>query len=216
MKYRRARPPRGNGLQRNRRQLQLLRKDSCVIKDSAFRAKYADIFEKQTSILSWTWRIYGIQYVKVDIRTNKPLNVLVRLRLSFSVSLMDWQQTPFIIDSDFQTKVCIISDFFVEPGLHPCLDIRMSIVVSKVDVWNNSCYFPPLHPPIPPPKKNTHKKPTKKAWQNIKLLFLIISRAPEAKKSKGHYPLFYGISGHRARAYLHPWEVIWWVITEFL
>ena len=69
--------------------LQLLRKDPCVIKDSAFRAKYADIFEKQTTFLSWTWRIYGIQYVKVDIRTNKPLNVLVRLRLSFSVSLMD-------------------------------------------------------------------------------------------------------------------------------
>ena len=71
----------GNGLERNRRQL--LREDSCVI------AKYADIFEKQTTILSWTWKIYGIQYIKVDIRTNKPLNVLVRLRLSFSVSLMD-------------------------------------------------------------------------------------------------------------------------------
>ena len=48
----------GNGLKRNRRQLQLLRKDSCVIKDSAFRAKYADIFKKQTTkLLSWTWRI---------------------------------------------------------------------------------------------------------------------------------------------------------------
>ena len=73
--------------------LQLLREDSCVIKDSAFRAKYANIFEKQTTFLSWTWRIYGIQYVKVDIRTNKPLNAHFRFRLSFSVSLMDWQQT---------------------------------------------------------------------------------------------------------------------------
>ena len=72
----------GNGLKRNRRQLQLLRKDPCVIKDSAFRAKYADIFEKQTTILSWTWKIYGIQYVKVDIRTNKPLNGHFQFRLS--------------------------------------------------------------------------------------------------------------------------------------
>ena len=56
---------------------------------SAFRAKYADIFEKETTILSWTWKIYGIQYVKVDIRTNKPLNGHFRFRLSFSVSLMD-------------------------------------------------------------------------------------------------------------------------------
>ena len=83
----------GNGLERNRRQLQLLREDSCVIKDSAFRAKYADIFEKQTTILSWTWRIYGIQYVKVDIRTNKPVNAHIRFRLSCSVSIQDWLQT---------------------------------------------------------------------------------------------------------------------------
>ena len=90
--YRRARPPRWERVgTKPPARLQLLREDSCVI--SAFRAKYADIFEKQTPMLSWTWRIYGIQYVKVDIRTNKPLNVLVRLRLSFSVSLMDWQQT---------------------------------------------------------------------------------------------------------------------------
>ena len=89
-KYRRARPPRWERVgTKSPARLQLLRKDPCVIKDSAFRAKYADIFEKQTTFLSWTWRIYGIQYVKVDIRTNKPLNVLVRLRLSFSVSLMD-------------------------------------------------------------------------------------------------------------------------------
>ena len=33
--------------------------------------------------------LYGIQYVKVDIRTNKPLNAHFRFRLSFSVSLMD-------------------------------------------------------------------------------------------------------------------------------
>ena len=89
-KYRRALPPRLERVgTKPPARLQLLRKDPCVIKDSAFRAKYADIFEKQTTFLSWTWRIYGIQYVKVDIRTNKPLNVLVRLRLSFSVSLMD-------------------------------------------------------------------------------------------------------------------------------
>ena len=61
----------------------------CVIKDSAFRAKYADIFEKQTPMLSWTWRIYGIQYDKVDIRTNKPLNAHFRFRLSCSVSIQD-------------------------------------------------------------------------------------------------------------------------------
>ena len=56
---------------------------------SAFRAKYADIFEKQTPMLSWTWRIYGIQYVKADIRTNKPLNRHFRFRLSCSVSIQD-------------------------------------------------------------------------------------------------------------------------------
>ena len=89
-KYRRALPPRWERVgTKPPARLQLLREDPCVIKDSAFRAKYADIFEKQTTFLLWTWRIYGIQYVKVDIRTNKPLNVLVRLRLSFSVSLMD-------------------------------------------------------------------------------------------------------------------------------
>ena len=90
-KYRRALPPRWERVgTKPPARLQLLREDPCVIKESAFRAKYADIFEKQTpKLLSWTWRIYGIQYVKVDIRTNKPLNVLVRLRLSFSVSLMD-------------------------------------------------------------------------------------------------------------------------------
>ena len=54
---------------------------------SALHAKYADIFEEQTTMLSWTWRIYGIQYVikalvKVDIRTNKPLNGHFRFRLS--------------------------------------------------------------------------------------------------------------------------------------
>ena len=76
----------GNGLERNRRQLQLLREDSCVIKDSAFRA---DIFDTKTSFLSWTWRIYGIQYVKVDVRTNKPLNGHFRFWLSCSVSLLD-------------------------------------------------------------------------------------------------------------------------------
>ena len=142
----------GNGLERNRRQLQLLRGDSCVIKVLAIHAKYADVFEKQTTKLL-SWRIYisidfmfttpltsrttgrpkrhlkkkkmairglfvkqtpkvncyrgsyirkRIYYAIVDmedirytirkgryIRTNKPLNVLVRLRLSFSVSLMD-------------------------------------------------------------------------------------------------------------------------------
>ena len=89
-KYRRALPPQWERVgTKPPARLQLLREDPCVMKDSAFRAKYADIFEKQTTILSWTWRIYGIQHVKVHIRTNKPLNVLVRLRLSFSVSLMD-------------------------------------------------------------------------------------------------------------------------------
>ena len=89
-KYRRAPPPRWERVgTKPPARLQLLREDPCVVKDSAFRAKYADIFEKQTPMLSWTWRIYGIHYVKVYIRTNKPLNVLVRLRLSFSVSLMD-------------------------------------------------------------------------------------------------------------------------------
>ena len=89
-KYRRAGPPRWERVgTKPPARLQLLREDPCVIKDSAFRAKYADIFEKETIILSWTWRIYGIQYVKVDIRTNKPLNAHFRFRLSFSVSLMD-------------------------------------------------------------------------------------------------------------------------------
>ena len=37
----------GNGFKRNRRQLQLLRQDSCVTKVSAIHAKYADIFEKE-------------------------------------------------------------------------------------------------------------------------------------------------------------------------
>ena len=40
----------GNGLKRNRRQLQLLREDSCVIKVYAIYAKYADIFEKHIHI----------------------------------------------------------------------------------------------------------------------------------------------------------------------
>ena len=60
-KYRRARPPPWERVgTKPPARLQLLREDPCVIKDSAFRAKYADIFEKQTTILSWTWRIYGI------------------------------------------------------------------------------------------------------------------------------------------------------------
>ena len=87
----------GNGLERNRRQLQLLREDPCVIKDSAFHAKYADIFEKQTTILSWTWKIYGIQYVKVDIRTNKPLNGHFRFRLSCRLRYRYRHQTRLFI-----------------------------------------------------------------------------------------------------------------------
>ena len=35
-----------------------------------------------SKLLSWTWRIYSIQYVKVDIWTNKPLNDHFRFRLS--------------------------------------------------------------------------------------------------------------------------------------
>ena len=66
-----------------------------LLRNQRLSAKYADIFEKETAILSWTWRIYATQYVKVDIRTNKPLNAHFRFRLSFSVSLMDWQQTRF-------------------------------------------------------------------------------------------------------------------------
>ena len=58
----------GNGLERNRRQLQLLREDSCVIKDSAFRAKYADVFEKQTTKLL-SWRIY----ISIDFMFTMPL-----------------------------------------------------------------------------------------------------------------------------------------------
>ena len=85
----------GNGLERNRRQLQLLCEDSCIIKVSAIRAKYADIFEKQTTFLSWTWRINGIQYVKVDIRTNKPLNSHFRFRLSYRLCYRYRQQTRF-------------------------------------------------------------------------------------------------------------------------
>ena len=77
---------RGNGLKRNR---------SCVIKVSAIRAKYADVFEKQTTILSWTWRIYGIQYIKIDIRTNKPLNGHFRFRLSRTLRYRYRQQTRF-------------------------------------------------------------------------------------------------------------------------
>ena len=88
--YRRALPARLERVEtKPPARLQLLREDSCVIKDSAFRAKYADVFEKQTTILSWTWKIYGIQYVKVDIRTNKPVNDHFRFRLSCSVSIQD-------------------------------------------------------------------------------------------------------------------------------
>ena len=57
--------------------------------------KYADIFEKKPTILSLTWRIYGIQYVKVDIQTNKPLNGQFRFRLSCRLRYRYGQQTRF-------------------------------------------------------------------------------------------------------------------------
>ena len=58
----------GNGLKRNRRQIQLLREDSCVIKVSAIHAKYANIFEKQTTKLL-SWRIY----ISIDFMVTTPL-----------------------------------------------------------------------------------------------------------------------------------------------
>ena len=93
-KYRRALPPRWERVgTKPPARLQLLREDPCVSKDSAFRAKYADIFEQKPTILSWTWRIYGIQYVKVDIRTNKPPNAHFRFRLSCRLRYRYRQQT---------------------------------------------------------------------------------------------------------------------------
>ena len=57
----------GNGLKQNRRQLQLLREDSCVIQVSAIHAKYADIFEKETTkLLSWTI------YISLDFMVTTP------------------------------------------------------------------------------------------------------------------------------------------------
>ena len=124
----------GNGVKGNRwLQLLLLREDRSVNNTpiTSHYAKYANVFEKQTTkLLSWRiyisidfmvttlftlrttgrpkrhyfekqlWRIVVssrnkllsqgyIHYVKVDIWTNKPLHVLVRLRLSCSVSLLD-------------------------------------------------------------------------------------------------------------------------------
>ena len=101
--------------------LQLLREDPCVIKESAFRAKYADIFENKTTILSWTWRIYGIQYVKVDIRTNKPLNAHFRFRLSCRLRYRYGQQTRFI------PRLCIKTMF-----------VCFSLSINKrfmIDLW---------------------------------------------------------------------------------
>ena len=59
-------------------------------------SKIADIFEKQTTILSLTWSIYGIQYVKVGIRTNKPPNGHFRFRLSCRLRYRYRHQTRLI------------------------------------------------------------------------------------------------------------------------
>ena len=48
------------------------------------------LFAKQTpKLLSCTWTIYGTHYVNIDIQTNKPPNMLFRLRLSCSVSIQN-------------------------------------------------------------------------------------------------------------------------------
>ena len=81
----------GNGLERNHRQLQLLREDSCVIKVSAIHAKYADILEKETTkLLSWRSG-YTYQFISCLIRrfpsdhsTGKPKRQLQKWRLVIS------------------------------------------------------------------------------------------------------------------------------------
>ena len=97
--------------------------------------KYADIFEKQTPMLSWTWKIYGIQYVKVDIRTNKPLNGHFRFRLSCSVSIQDWPHTRFssvwsVLDGDNRTSgdsTLYKYDYYVFFTCRPsCFGVRWS------------------------------------------------------------------------------------------
>ena len=68
--------------------------------------------------------------VKVDIRTNKPLNVLVRLRLSFSVSLMDWQQTRYIDrDWSFRSQILRRQKLRLD-GFEPQLNVLESIIPS--------------------------------------------------------------------------------------
>ena len=88
--YRRARPPQW---ERVGTKLPAATTFTRWLLRSQSYAKYADIFEKQTTILSWTWRIYCIQYVKVDIRTNKLLNGHFRFRLSCRLCYRYRQQT---------------------------------------------------------------------------------------------------------------------------
>ena len=58
------------------------------------------------------------------------------------ISTMEHVSYDFIVDSDFQKKSCIVSDFLVEPALHPCYYIIIILSTFSENVHPDSFSSP--------------------------------------------------------------------------